>query len=76
MSLAHRLSGRELLKNPANSIFRGPVGGDKQRRLCQLLADVIVAPPFRTVDHEIGAKGAFIVGLGVLVGKKSIMPAQ
>lgn len=45
-------------------------GGANSDVWCQLIADVIGATTFRTVDHEVGAKGAFIVGL-VALGKKS-----
>ena len=45
-------------------------GGANSDVWCQLIADVIGAATFRTVDHEVGAKGAFIAGL-VALGKKS-----
>jgi xylulokinase len=45
-------------------------GGANSDVWCQLIADVIGAATFRTMDHEVGAKGAFIVGL-VALGEKS-----
>src|ERR1700732_28955 len=45
-------------------------GGANSDVWCQLIADVIGTPTFRPVDQEVGAKGAFIVGL-VALGKKS-----
>jgi erythritol kinase (D-erythritol 1-phosphate-forming) len=44
-------------------------GGANSDVWCQLIADVIGAATFRTIDHEVGAKGAFIVGL-VALGRK------
>jgi erythritol kinase (D-erythritol 1-phosphate-forming) len=45
-------------------------GGANSDVWCQLIADVIGTPTFRTVDQEVGAKGAFIAGL-VAVGKEA-----
>jgi erythritol kinase len=45
-------------------------GGAKSEVWCQLIADVTGTPTFRTVDQEVGAKGAFIAGL-VAVGKEA-----
>jgi erythritol kinase (D-erythritol 1-phosphate-forming) len=37
---------------------------------CQLIADVTGTPTFRSVDQEVGAKGAFVAGL-VAVGQEA-----
>jgi erythritol kinase (D-erythritol 1-phosphate-forming) len=42
-------------------------GGANSDIWCQMIADVTGTPTFRPVDQEVGAKGAFIVGL-VAVG--------
>ena len=44
-------------------------GGANSDVWCQLIADVTGTPTFRTLDHEVGAKGALIVGL-VAVGQE------
>jgi erythritol kinase (D-erythritol 1-phosphate-forming) len=44
-------------------------GGANSDVWCQLIADVAGTPTFRTIDQEVGAKGAFIVGL-VAVGQE------
>jgi erythritol kinase (D-erythritol 1-phosphate-forming) len=45
-------------------------GGANSEVWCQLIADVTGTPTFRPADQEVGAKGAFIVGL-VAVGKEA-----
>jgi erythritol kinase (D-erythritol 1-phosphate-forming) len=45
-------------------------GGANSDVWCQLIADVTGTPTFRPVDQEVGAKGAFIVGL-VAVGQEA-----
>jgi erythritol kinase (D-erythritol 1-phosphate-forming) len=44
-------------------------GGANSDEWCQLIADVTGTPTVRTVDQEVGAKGALIVGL-VALGQK------
>jgi erythritol kinase len=44
-------------------------GGANSDVWCQLIADVTGTPTFRTLDQEVGAKGALIVGL-VAVGQE------
>lgn len=44
-------------------------GGANSDVWCQIIADVTGTPTFRPVDQEVGAKGAFIVGL-VAVGQE------
>ncbi|MBV8223871.1 MAG: carbohydrate kinase, partial [Verrucomicrobia bacterium] len=44
-------------------------GGANSEVWCQLIADVTGTPTFRTLDQEVGAKGALIVGL-VAVGQE------
>ena len=44
-------------------------GGANSDVWCQLIADVTGTPTFRPADQEVGAKGAFIVGL-VAVGQE------
>ena len=48
-------------------------GGANSDVWCQLIADVAGTRTFRLVDQEVGAKGAFIVGL-VAVGKEADFP--
>ena len=38
-------------------------GGARSAVWCQLIADAIGVPTFRVLDTEVGAKGAFVVGL-------------
>ena len=49
-------------------------GGANSDVWCQLIADVTGTRTFRPVDHEVGAKGAFIVGL-VAVGQEADFPS-
>jgi xylulokinase len=49
-------------------------GGANSDVWCQLIADVAGTRTFRLVDQEVGAKGAFIVGL-VAVGKEADFPS-
>jgi erythritol kinase len=49
-------------------------GGANSDVWCQLIADVAGTPTFRPVDREVGAKGAFIVGL-VAVGQAADFPS-
>ena len=49
-------------------------GGANSDVWCQLIADVAGTPTFRPVDQEVGAKGAFIVGL-VAVGQEADFPS-
>jgi erythritol kinase len=49
-------------------------GGANSDVWCQLIADVAGTQTFRPVDQEIGAKGAFIVGL-VAVGQATDFPS-
>jgi erythritol kinase (D-erythritol 1-phosphate-forming) len=48
-------------------------GGANSGVWCQLIADVAGTRTFRPVDQEVGAKGAFIVGL-VAVGQEADFP--
>ena len=49
-------------------------GGANSDVWCQIIADVTGTPAFRSVDREIGAKGAFIAGL-VAVGQEADFPS-
>jgi xylulokinase len=49
-------------------------GGANSDVWCQLIADVAGTQTFRPVDQEVGAKGAFIVGL-VAVGQEANFPS-
>jgi erythritol kinase (D-erythritol 1-phosphate-forming) len=49
-------------------------GGANNEVWCQLIADIAGTPTFRTIDQEVGAKGAFIVGL-VAVSQETDYPS-
>lgn len=62
-------------ETPSRQRVCGLCGGGANNDLwCQLIADVTGIPTFRPADQEIGAKGAFIVGM-VAVGQEADLPA-